>query len=254
MSGWSPTSAGRAAVWCVASAILLAGCANKGDARRGEAHYKLGYSFLIDQQLQPAFVEFQKAVELNPNDRDTRYALGHIYFLQENFAEAEREFKRVVKIDPKYAEGWNYLGKVYDEVGRTDLALQHFDRALTFPQYQTPDLAHYNKGRVYLKKGQTDEALKAFAAARRVNPAHALAAYEAGRLYLAQGAAQEAVEAFRVTVKFLPNVAEAYALLAKAYARAGMASEARDTYRKVIELAPGSRWAEEAKTQLDAPR
>ena len=111
-----------------ASAILFAGCAHQVDRKQAEAHYKLGYSFLIDQQIQPAFVEFQKAIELDPKDRDSRYALAHIYFLQQNFGEAERELKRVLKIDDRYPEAWNYLGKVYDEQGRTDLALQHFDR------------------------------------------------------------------------------------------------------------------------------
>jgi Tfp pilus assembly protein PilF len=213
----------------------------------------LGYSFLIDQQIQPAFVEFQKAIELDPKDRDSHYALAHIYFLQQDFVKAERELKRVLKIDARYPEAWNYLGKVYDEQGRTDLALEHFDRALGFPQYATPDLAHYNKGKVYLKKGRTDEALGAFVAALRINPAHPLAAFEAGRLYQERGAVQEAVNAFQVTVKALPGLAEAHLSLAKAYAKNGMAAEARESYLKVMELAPGSRWAEEAKAQMAQP-
>jgi Tfp pilus assembly protein PilF len=236
----------------LASAILVLGCAHRGDLKQAEAHYKLGYSFLLDNQLQPAFVEFQKAIEQNPKDRDTRYALAHIYYQQQNFAEAERELKRVLKIDDRYPEAWNYLGKVYDEQGRTDLALEQFDRALSFPTYGTPDRSHYNKGRVYLKKGQPDKALESFLAALRVNPnkPHALAAYEAGRLYLERDDAKNAVEAFQLTVREFPDLAEAHFNLAKAYERSGTVKKARESYQKVIELAPESRWAEEAKTQL----
>lgn len=240
----------RAAGWAVASAILLSGCADKGDIRKANAHYKMGYSYLIDQQIQPAYVEFQKAAEFNPKDRDTHYALGHIYFVQGNYEKAESEFKRTLKLDSRYAEAWNYLGKVYDEQGKSDLALQQFDKALSFPQYLTPDLAQYNKGKVYLKLKQPDQALRAFAAALRVNPTHALAAFEAGRIYEEQGANREAMAAFEITVKQLPDFAEGHYHLAKAYARAGMPDKAKDSYRKVVELAPGSAWAEDANNYL----
>ena len=205
---------------------------------------------MIDQQIQPAYVEFQKAVEYNPNDRDIHYALGHVYFVQGNYPQAEREFKRVLKLDPDYAEAWNYLGKVYDEEDKTDLALQQFDRALTFPQYLTPDLAQYNKGRVYLKRKQPDQALLAFTAALRVNPNHALAAFEAGRIYEDQGAVREAIMAFGITTRQLPDFVEGHYHLAKAYARAGMAENAQEEYRKVVELAPDSPWAQDANNYL----
>ncbi|MBI3607515.1 MAG: tetratricopeptide repeat protein [Nitrospirae bacterium] len=257
--GGTPHEASGTQGWlrlALASAILVVGCAHKGDIKQAEAHYKLGYSYLIDQQIQPAFVEFQKAVEFNPGDRDTHYALAHVYFLQQNFSEAERELKRVLKIDDRDAKAWNYLGMVYDAQGRTDLALLQFDHALSLPQYATPELAHYNKGRVYLKKGRPDDALRAFVAAVRVNPSqpYAPAAYEAGRLYLDQGAVKEAIEVFRLAIQQVPNAPEAHLYLAKAYAREGMDKDARESYQKVIELAPGSRWAEEARTQMAQPK
>lgn len=234
----------------VASAILIVGCTSKTDIKQAEAHYKMGYSMLLDQQMQPAFVEFQKALELNPKDRDTHYALGHIYFLQEKFPEAEGEFKQVLKLDGRYPEGWNYLGTVYYEQGKSDQALQAFDRALSFPQYATPDFAHYNKGRVFVKKGWFDEAFSEFRAALRINPKSAMAAYEAGRLSLEHKTPKDAVDLLRVTVQEKPDFTEAHWYLAQAYARSGMSSQALDAYRKVIALAPGSRWAEDAKAQI----
>ncbi len=241
---------GRAARWAVASAILLSSCANQADTRKADAHYKMGYSYLIEQQIQPAYVEFQKAAELNPKDRNTRYALGHIYYLQGNYPLAEGEFQRVIKLDPRYAEAYNYLGKVYEEQGKSELALQSFDRALSFPQYLTPDLAHYNKGRMYVKRKQPDQALLAFLAALRVNPTYAPAAFEAGRIYEEQGSIREAIAAYQISVKHQPDFAEGYYHLAKTYVRAGKTDEARTAYLRVVELAPGSPWAEDANTYL----
>jgi type IV pilus assembly protein PilF len=240
--------------WLSLSAILLTACANQADVRKADAHYKMGYSYLIDQQIQAAFVEFQKSVELNPNDRDAHYALGHVYFLKENFDDAEREFRRVIKLKSDDAAAWNYLGKVSEEQGKNDAALEYYDRALSFPQYPTPDLVHYNKGKVYLKRAQPEAALREFTAALRVNPTHVLAAFEAGRIYEDQSAVPQATAAYEIAVKQAPNFAEAYYHLAKVYSRAGKTDQARDAYRKVVELAPGSRWAEDANAQIAHPQ
>lgn len=245
--GWPPGGPG---LWLGLSAILLTACANKADIRQADAHYKMGYSFLIDQQVQPAFVEFQKAVELNPKDRDTHYALGHVYYLKEQFADAESEFRRVIKLEPDDAAAWNYLGKVYEALGKDDQALEAYDRALTFPQYATPELARYNKGKLFAKRGKTSDALREFNAALRINPTHVLAAYEAGRIYEDQKDMTQAMAAFEVAVRYGPSFAEAQYHLAKTYVRVGKTAQAREAYQKVVELAPGTRWADEATAEL----
>ncbi len=52
--------------------LFLISCTNKmvvKDAQKATAHYQLGVSYLNDNNIQPAFVEFQKALELNPDDK-----------------------------------------------------------------------------------------------------------------------------------------------------------------------------------------
>ena len=155
------------------SLLFLPGCATQAKVQRlkeSSAHYKLGVSYLNDQMTQQAFVEFQKAVELNPNERDSHYALGHIFVVQLKYDDADQEFKKALKIESTYSEAYNYLGKVYEQMsrqyeqkgeldkarGELDKAIRQYRKALDNPTYATPDRAHYNLGVAYQKKGQMD--------------------------------------------------------------------------------------------------
>ncbi|HLC14938.1 MAG TPA: tetratricopeptide repeat protein, partial [Thermodesulfovibrionia bacterium] len=59
--------------------FLLTGCflsANKDDLKQSRYLKEIGQSYLIENKLQNALVEFQKAMELNPRDKELHYYLG----------------------------------------------------------------------------------------------------------------------------------------------------------------------------------
>ena len=62
------------------SALLigwLSGCAtSEGSAQKSKGYYQEGIASLEYDQ-QKAFVSFQKAVKLDPNNKEARYGLGH---------------------------------------------------------------------------------------------------------------------------------------------------------------------------------
>ena len=66
----------------------------------------------LNADRQKAFVSFQKAVQLNPNNKDAHYGLGHIYALQGKLPLAEQEFRAAIKIDEAFSEAHPYLGQV----------------------------------------------------------------------------------------------------------------------------------------------
>src|SRR3712207_3909247 len=81
--------------------ILLSACsgqeASKKQVRESEGYYKQGISFL-DTDQQRAFVAFQQAIQLNPQNFDAHYALGGIYFQRKELSLAEREFRTSVQL------------------------------------------------------------------------------------------------------------------------------------------------------------
>jgi len=96
----------------------LSGCAtSEGSAQKSKGYYQEGIASL-DHDQQKAFVSFQKAVNLDPNNKEARYGLGHILAMQGKLPQAEEEFRVATKLDESYSEAHTYLGQILEKQGR----------------------------------------------------------------------------------------------------------------------------------------
>lgn len=187
--------------WIILVAAVLSGavsgCANKKQHKKADGYYQEGLANLpVDRQ--GAFVSFQKAVREDPNHRDAHYYIGHIYTLQQRYAEAEDEFRIVISIDPDYPDAYNYLGQVVEAQGRTHEAIRLYRRALSYPLYQTPDIAWFNLGKALANQGDMEGATEAFQNALNVQPPNVppgVLNLHMGRAYYRLGDDQKAREA-----------------------------------------------------------
>jgi tetratricopeptide (TPR) repeat protein len=175
------------------SALLigwLSGCGtSEGSAKKSKGYYQEGIASLEYDQ-QKAFVSFQKAVKLDPNNKEARYGLGHILALQGKLVQAEEEFTAATKLDENYSEAYTYLGQVLEKQERWTEAIAAFRQALTNPLFATPDLARFHLGRVLAHEGNFQGAMEAFEDALVVNPPNvppALLHLELGRTYYKLG-------------------------------------------------------------------
>ncbi len=144
--------------------VLICSCATTSteNVQKAIAHYKLGVSYLNENNIQPAFIEFQKAIEFNPEDKEVLNAIGIIYLLKfEDFQKAIDFFQRALKVDPNFSEAYNNLGFAYEKIKRFDDAINSYKKALSNLMYQTPEKAYYNLGRVYYRLGRCEDAIDA---------------------------------------------------------------------------------------------
>ncbi len=167
----------------------LAGCATEETIKKSNGYYLEGVASLsVDRQK--AFVSFQKAIQLNPDNKQAHYGLGHIYALQGKFKEAEEAFREAIRLDGDYSEAHTYLGQVLAQQGRWADAIESYKRALSNPLYATPDLARYHLGRALAHEGDMQAAVEAFEDALLVNPPSvppAMLHLELGRAYYKLG-------------------------------------------------------------------
>ncbi|MCP9438876.1 MAG: tetratricopeptide repeat protein [Nitrospira sp.] len=186
-------------IWVV-SLILLAGCtASEETIRKSQGYYQEGVASLPGDR-QRAFVSFQKAVQLNPDNKEARYALGHVYAMQGKLAKAEEEFRAAIKIDEDFSEAHTYLGQILASQGRWDEAITSYRRALANPLYVTPDLAWFHLGRALEQKGDLQASMEAFEDALATSPPSippAMTQLELGRLYVKLGYLAKAREALK---------------------------------------------------------
>ena len=179
---------------------LVSGCATEKEVlQKSQGHYQEGVASLPSDR-QKAFVSFQQAVKLNPNNKEARYALGHVYALQGKLSYAEEQFRAAIKIDESYSEAHTYLGQVLANQDRWDEAIQVYRVALANPLYPTPDLARYHLGRALAHQGDLQGSMEALEDAASASPPTvppAMTHLELGRVYYKLGYATRAREVLK---------------------------------------------------------
>ena len=186
---------------CLGMAGLLGGCVigNEEAIKKSQGYYQEGL-VVLEQDRQRAFVAFQKSVQLNPNNKESRYALGHVYAMQGKLTKAEGEFRAAVNIDGDYSEAYTYLGQVLANQSRWDEAIGCYRQALSNPLYATPDLARFHLGRALAHKGDFQASMEAFEDAITVTPPSippAMTNLELGRVYYKLGYLDRAREVLK---------------------------------------------------------
>jgi Tfp pilus assembly protein PilF len=180
---------GGALVSCCIALLLglsvLSGCANEENLRKSKGFYQEGVARLSSDQQQ-AYVSFQKAVKLNPDNKEAHYGLGHIYSSQGRFKLAEESFREAIRIDGDYAEANTYLGQVLANQDRWKEAIAAYRQALSNPLYPTPDLARFHLGKALMHEGDLQEAMEVLEDATTVTPPNvppAMLQLELARVY-----------------------------------------------------------------------
>lgn len=188
--------------------VALVSCATTGKEERQDAqvHYKLGVSHLQSGNIQPAYVEFQKALSLDPNNKEIHNALGYVYQQLSDEKAAEKHYLKAVRIDPSFSDAHNNLCYLYYQLEQWDKAIESCRAALENPIYATPEKAYYNMARAYYRSKDYDAAIKAFDDATKRMPSLYLAHYGMALCYNAKGQYGMAAEAMEKGLKLDPQI------------------------------------------------
>jgi type IV pilus assembly protein PilF len=181
-----------------ATGVLVGGCATSEESKQKSTGYYQEGMASLETDRQKAYVSFQKAVQLNPDNKEARYGLGHILVYQGKLSQAEVEFREAIRIDENYSEAHTYLGQVLANQDRWPEAIVEFRRALSNPLYSTPDLARFHLGRALAHEKDYQGAMEALEDALAVNPPNvppAMLQLELGRVYYNLGFERRAKEA-----------------------------------------------------------
>lgn len=136
---------------------------NEEEVQQAAAHYKLGLSYRNENKIQNAFIEFQKAYDLNPNDKDNLNAIGLIYLLDfDEIPKAMEFFEKAIRVDPDFSDAYNNLGYAYQTSGDFETALSYYRKAASNVLYATPEKTYFNMGNSYYRIGRYEEAIHAF--------------------------------------------------------------------------------------------
>jgi type IV pilus assembly protein PilF len=191
------------------SFVILSLCAcasvSEKNAKDSNYHYQMGESYLNDNNIQPAFVEFQKSLDLDPRNTYSHNALGLIYLLKlEDYPKAVKQFQDALEIDKKFSEAATNLGTTYAQMGQYEKAVQAYQMAVANPEYRNAAKALNDMGMVYYRLSKFDDAIHAYKEALKRYAYFAQPYYGLALCYNAEGQYGEAATAITRAIELDP--------------------------------------------------
>jgi len=120
-------------------------------------YFQLGVVYSMAGLFYQAIDEFNKALELDPQDAKTLNALGLTYLSMKNRGKAIECFKKQLSISPRNAETFQTLASTSFEMGELDEALSNYEKALEIdPEFLVYGRVSY----IYALKEHYTEALR----------------------------------------------------------------------------------------------
>ncbi len=249
-------------------------------------YLSLGSVFFERCYLEQAEACFQLALRDDPSAAEALYGIGSVYLQQQKTGKAQDSFERAVQLRANYPgtlpNAWNNLGILAARAGRTDEAIQDFQRALQMdPDHlialdnlgnayrekkrwedaktvlrqalqlnpEDPE-ANYSLGMVFAQLDDTERAYEYLQKALAARPAYPEALNNLGVLYLRTQRREEAEKSFKESIRVAPAFDQSYLNLARLYALQGDTSKARAVLLDLLKQHPGHAQAERELEQL----
>ena len=144
-------------------------------------------------------------------------------------------WSKTVEDSPNSSRAHNNLGMIYNQDGKTDLAICEFQKAIAIepdPEY------HHNLGMAYQKKGMKEEALQEYLHVLAINPNSALTHNNMGNILVDKGRIDEGILKFKDAVRLKPNYYDAHYNLGLAYFKKGLLDASIDEFKLAIHYEP----------------
>jgi len=180
--------------------------------------------------------DFNKAIELSPNDASAYGNRGVTYQMLGKYYEAIVDYNKAIELNPKYAEAYINRGDSYDNLGKYYEAIDDYNKAIEL----NPNIAeaYINRGAAYIKLGKYYEAIDDYNKTIELNPEYAEAYFNRGAAYQKLGKYYEAIDDYNKAIVIDPKYADAYSNRGISYYQLGKYNDAIDDFSRAIELNP----------------
>ena len=180
---------------------FLVGLRFSPDDEKG--HYNLASVLLHQSKVEEGARHLEQALRLDPRNSDFHSDYGYALELRGRRDEALAEYTAALRLNPKSAlVHYNYAMFLVRE-GKTKEAAGHFENALEIePKYAD---AHYDFGNLLYEKRDLEGAKFHYLAAARIAPRRAIVHNMLGIIFLRQGQTSQAILQFAEALELDPN-------------------------------------------------
>ncbi len=213
--------------------------------RNPDVHLIYAHLLRIEEDWISAYGEATEAVALAPQWPYAHALRSTICYHSQLPECAAREANLFVKLRPQDAAAYIVLGHAKELLGNYEEALQAYAEAKRL--HAGYPAIYAGMGRVYGLQGEYEKGVEAFKQAIRMDGNAAEDYWELGQLYQAEGYTRKAIESLKKAKELEPNRVEILLALGNAYLGAEQYPEAIREYQELLEKAPDM---ESARAQL----
>lgn len=144
---------------------------------RARAHTDLGAIYFQQKQFEVALEEFTLATQIDPTYASAYNGLGLVNAALGKDDIADINYKKAVQLEPNNSESRNNYGSFLCARNRIDESIPQFLAAVKNPLYATPVVAYTNAGICAIRKKDTANGEAYLQKALEIEPLSSIAAY-----------------------------------------------------------------------------
>ncbi len=144
---------------------------------RAQLHAEIAAGYFERGQMDVALQELGEAVKLDPRNPKIYNVYGLVYTTLGQDANAQQNFQKGLELAPNDSELRQNWGWYLCTHGRARESLAEFDQAVRNPLYKSPDVSLTNAGKCAASIGENQRAEEYFRRALTIAPTNASAAY-----------------------------------------------------------------------------
>jgi superkiller protein 3 len=221
-------------MWLVLASVAL--CAHAQQIPSADRHYQRGLQLEKEQKLAEAAIEFEQAIQVNPEFSDAYYHLGLSYLSCGRPQDAIRAWMQLSQLEPENAKVLLAAGQVYDGLKYFDDALTLYVRAASLePQNAS---IYFNIGSIYSKQGHYQQATDSLTRALALDPSMDKARLLLSSVYESTGNLQEAIQVVRKGLELAPDDIGLLCRLGEISLLDGRPADAEAAFRGALSLQP----------------
>lgn len=201
-----------------------------------QAHRHIGIVLFATGNASSALLEFQKALELNPEHVDLYYFIGVCLNNIGRCKDAIDAFNHVIRCDPGHSPTKFSLAITFHNLKMWDRAISIYKDILK----KNPDYAdiHFHLGLAFLGQANLIEAIKAFQKALDINPNYVDARIKLGITQTYMGKFDEALGNFSFLIEKFPEYSDIHYFLGIIFASRNEIGKAVKCFNRSLQINP----------------
>jgi adenylate cyclase len=95
------------------------------------AHFSYTWYLMAQGRFEKALSEAQRGQELDPLSIPAKMTVGDVHYFSRGYDQAIKHYQQVVELEPNYPEGYGYLARAYEQMGKYEDAVKARQKEMT---------------------------------------------------------------------------------------------------------------------------